>query len=111
MRIDMIGASFAEQQAWLGLRFFDSITNEEVRDVSACDTETGWRREYRKIDLEPNAPLKEVEVVGNPLRVERVEPVSGKIYDADMLARGLPPIKCEIRTNQKPSSSDVIVRW
>src|SRR6266404_5482071 len=66
MRIDLDGASPAERMRLLDCRLYDSVTGEQLTTVVACDTESGWRRQY--IETMPGR-WELVEVLGNALRV------------------------------------------
>jgi|SRR6266446_3904234 len=83
MKFDIDTASDEEKYRFLDAKIFDAATGDEVGDLAAFDTKTGWRRQYvidtdrpdrvieingKLVNLGKNVKL--VEILGNPLRIE-----------------------------------------
>ncbi len=78
MRIDLEVSSPAERARLLDCRLYDSVTGDQLTTVIACDTESGWRREYIETIL---GRWELVETLGNPLRVYWNGRASGMQYE------------------------------
>ncbi len=77
MRIDLEAASPAERARLLDCRLYDSVTGDQLTTVIACDTESGWRREYVETI---SGRWELIEILGNPLRVYWSGRASGTQY-------------------------------
>lgn len=83
MKFDIEDDTDEERTRLLHARVVDSITGEEVPNVKGFDSEAGWRQQWvpdteaddristvKDKPLNLGKPLKLIEVIGNPVRIE-----------------------------------------